>query len=136
MLSEDQKKLVEDNINLVFYFIHKHKLSLEKYTDLGYIGLCKAALTFDSSLGFYFSTYALKCIYNEIFREIRYEKKRENILNTISFSKFIDAEEKITLLDIIGGYEPDFLNDLHNRDSIKQYFMYLDFKIFYYFNLL
>lgn len=74
-MNDEQQKLVTDNIALVHYLILKHYPTFHTNEDVvqtGMVGLCKAATTWDSSKST-FSTYAGKCILNEIrnqFREI------------------------------------------------------------------
>lgn len=64
-LTEDQRKLVEENHNLIYDYLWKKNLSIEEYYGLAAIGLCKAAITYDSGKAA-FSTYAYMCISNEI----------------------------------------------------------------------
>ena len=76
-MTTEQEKLVEDNLRLVTFLIQKHypgKSPLGDFGDVfqvGCIGLCKAAQTYKPEKGFTFSTYAAKCIRNEIRRELR-----------------------------------------------------------------
>lgn len=65
MMTEEQKKLVEENHNLIYFYLHKRGLSIDEYYGLAAIGLCKAAITYKDSIS-EFSTYALKCISNEV----------------------------------------------------------------------
>ena len=67
---EARDKLVTYNIRLVIYeVIHKFKnvdYDKKDLVSIGNIGLLKAINTYDLSKGFEFSTYAIKCINNEI----------------------------------------------------------------------
>ena len=69
-LTEQQKRLAEDNMSLVKYAIikrfGKEMLADEDLLQCGYLGLCKAALRFDPSRGVAFSTFAYRCICNEV----------------------------------------------------------------------
>lgn len=63
-LTPQQKKLVEDNHNLIYSLAYKKNINLDEfYGDLA-IGLCKAALAFDENRG-KFSTLAYTSMYNE-----------------------------------------------------------------------
>lgn len=65
-----------DNIKLVYYVCNKFKNCIIDYEDLvsiGTYGLLKAQKTYNGS--YKFSTYAHKCIKNEILVNIRKEKK-------------------------------------------------------------
>lgn len=66
-----QSKLVEENQKLVFAManrqIKKHVGDdVKDYIGAGMIGLTKAAIRFDKTKGFKFSTFACRCIINEI----------------------------------------------------------------------
>ena len=76
-MTKEQENLVIENHNLIYYFIHKYNLSIEDYYDVCAIGLCKAAITYDSSKDVKFVTYAGVCIENAIKMELR---KQKNIL--------------------------------------------------------
>lgn len=64
-MNEEQRKLVEENHNLIYSFLLRNHLDVEEFYDLAAIGLCKAAMTFDKDIS-RFATYAYKCMHNEI----------------------------------------------------------------------
>lgn len=70
MLTKEQQQLVEENHNLIYFYLQRHHLSIEEYYDLAAIGLCRAAETFDPNVAV-FSTYAMKCIHNAVGMELR-----------------------------------------------------------------
>lgn len=126
MLSDEQQKLAEDNINLVFYVIHKHKFSIED-ADIGYIALCKAAKSYKPDIGYAFTTYAIKCIMNEFLYNKRKENGRLHDTYHMSLDKpvAVDSEGKeITLLDVV----PDTTSlegDVIYSEFINKYNEYL-----------
>ena len=61
----EQKKLFEDNHNLIYSYAKKKHISSEKWYDVLAIGLCKAARSFDPDKG-KFSTWAYRFFDNEI----------------------------------------------------------------------
>lgn len=65
MLTDEQKKLVEKNHNLIYGLADKMNLSIDEYYDILSIGLCKAAMSFDKNKG-EFSTFAYSCMANEV----------------------------------------------------------------------
>lgn len=76
MLTEEQKKLVEDNYKLVFYVIKKMNLQdEEEWTGLASIGLCNTAKSYDPKKGC-FATFAVACIRHEIIRELKAESRQ------------------------------------------------------------
>lgn len=74
---EEYERLIIENEALVYHVLKQMHLysQLEDYYDVGMIGLCKAAKTFDNSKGSKFSTYACICIRNTILMDIRDQKK-------------------------------------------------------------
>ena len=77
-MTEYQKQLVTDNHNLIYRFLQKEKLNMEDWYDLAAIGMCKAAKTFNEGTS-KFSTYALKCMFNEVYSEKRKELNKRTI---------------------------------------------------------
>ena len=69
-LTKEQKRLVEENENMIHWYIRKKSLSYDLYDVLA-IALCKAALLFDETKGFQFSTLVYKCFSSEVSREER-----------------------------------------------------------------
>ena len=65
-----------NNENLIYHILKKYNLSVDEYYDVGVIGLCKAAISYNSNFGFTFSTYACKCIENGVKLEFRNQSKR------------------------------------------------------------
>ena len=125
-LNNKQQKIVLDNRDLVNYLINKHNLTgnqydIEDFTSIGTIGLIKAAITFDESKDIAFSTYASRCILNEIYYFCRRANKYESnvsLYDTIAEDKI---GNKLTLLDIIEDPKSDFTTKLENvMDFIEQ----------------
>ena len=50
VLTDEQQKVVEENMNLVYYLVNKINIESFSYNDVvseGFIGLCKGVATFD-----------------------------------------------------------------------------------------
>lgn len=96
--------LIEHNLRLVVHIIKKYYASLSDQEDLisiGTVGLIKAVSTFDYDKGSKFSTYASRCIENEILMYFRSKKKSAQ---DIYLSDPIDSDgegNSITLGDIM-----------------------------------
>lgn len=115
-LNDDQRKLVEDNHNLIYSFLNSRRLSLDSVEDwygTAAIGLCKAALTYDASHGAKFATLAYICMDNEVRQVLR--KNRKEVNTIISLDDCIDSADGCTFADIIPDnrdfYYPIYLND-------------------------
>lgn len=70
---KDREQKILDNMKLVHYIIHKHFPQYMTNQDViqnGYVGLIKAVDSFDESTGNTFSTYAARCIFNEVAMEL------------------------------------------------------------------
>lgn len=102
MLSRSQQKLVEDNIQLVFFVIHKHKFNIED-VDIGWIGLCNAARLYKPESGLSFTTYAHKAILNEFLKEQRHNntKGRQATLLSLDEVVYSDGNDEIKLEDCL-----------------------------------
>ena len=73
-----KNELIEHNLRLVVHIIKKYYQNARDQDDLisiGTIGLIKAASTFDYDKGNKFTTYASRCIENEILMHFRGKKK-------------------------------------------------------------
>ena len=116
-----KKKLAEHNIRLVISNIYKKFPNVEydkkDLISIGNIGLLKAISSFDISKNIEFSTYAIRCIDNEILMFLRKLKKHENVDSldrTINYSN--DGSElkiKDTLSDDIDIEKEYTDNEMH-----------------------
>lgn len=99
--------LILNNEKLIYYVLGKMNLyeQREDYYDIGMIGLIKAAKTYVPNKGIVFSTYAVRCIKNEVLIEIRKEKsnKRKVNYNCVSLEQPVNGndDEKITIGDTL-----------------------------------
>jgi len=88
-LNDAQRRLVEDNVNLVPFCIGKYfpnspRRYAEDMMSSGYFGLCCAAARFDSGRNMAFCTYAVACIRWRIFNDLRKERRWTRALNGCS----------------------------------------------------
>ena len=96
--------LVEHNLRLVAHIIKKYYGTQSEQDDLvsiGTIGLIKAINTFDMNKNIKLSSYASRCIENEILMYFRNAKKSAQ---DISLNETIDTDKDgnpLTLLDIM-----------------------------------
>lgn len=77
-MTDEQKKLITDNHQLIYSFLHRYEYDPEEYYDLAAIGLCNAARLYDESKGA-FSTYAYKAMLNAINRELIFKSRTKRI---------------------------------------------------------
>lgn len=119
-------KLIEHNLRLVAHIIKKYYSNYSEQDDLisiGTIGLIKAINTFDSSKGIRLSSYAARCIENEVLMYFRSNKKSSQ---DISINEPIDTDKDgnaLTLLDTMAT-EDNILDNLDCKiktEHLKQY---------------
>ena len=100
-----KNKFIEHNIRLVLKRVcTKFKLidyDKKELVAIGIIGLIKAVNTFDVNKHSKFSSYAYKCIYNEILIFLR-NLYRKNKVRIISFEE--DIATNVKQLDILKSY--------------------------------
>ncbi|MCH5324140.1 MAG: RNA polymerase sporulation sigma factor SigK [Eubacterium sp.] len=100
---EARDKLIQHNLRLVAFIVKKHYPDFRDQDDLisiGIIGLIKAAQTFDYQRSISFSTYAGKCINNQIrmyFRKIKHQQTEVYMNEPVDCDK---DGNTVTLADI------------------------------------
>ena len=132
MLNNDKEArniLIEHNLRLVAHIIKKYDNNKEDVDDLisiGTIGLIKAIDTYSNKNGTSLTTYAARCIENEILMYYRSNKKNAkniSINDSVGFDK--DGNE-ISILDILKTPDPDYITDIELKDNIKDLYKYID----------
>lgn len=94
--------LINHNLRLVVHVVKKYSQS-EEADDLisvGSLGLIKAINTYKLGHGTQFSTYAARCIENEILMLIRANKKHKSNLSVEDILGKDDEENEITIGDL------------------------------------
>ena len=99
-----RQELIERNMRLIVHIARKYKVPGCTFDDLisiGAIGLIKAVRSYDPDAGTSLSTYAARCIENEILMSLRQSRKQQNDVsldeplgmdsdgNTVSFSDLL-----------------------------------------------
>lgn len=100
----NRQKLIEDNMNLVYFVIHQNFPRYRNDEDLvqvGMIGLCKAADAWDEEKGT-FANFAVNCIYNTMCKEFRY-RNRQKLTYSLDYAYSDSEDESMTLGDILVG---------------------------------
>lgn len=99
-----QNYLIEHNLRLVAHIVKKFydtNQSQDELISTGTLGLIKAVSSFDYKKGSKFSSYASRCIENEILMAFRSRKKSSN---EISIYDPVDTDKdgnSLTLIDIM-----------------------------------
>lgn len=107
-------KLIEHNLRLVAHIVKKYYSNTSDQDDLvsiGTVGLIKAVNTFDSTKGIRLSSYAARCIENEVLMYFRNGRKSAQ---DVSMDEPIDTDKEgnaLTLMDIMST-EDSIVEDL------------------------
>ena len=117
-----EEKLIKHNMRLVAHTVKKYKNTVEQdeLISVGSIGLLKAINTFSYDKGSSFSTYATRCINNEILMMIRSDKKYANQVyldDAISTDK--DGNE-ISLIDVLAENNDNIIDKIDNLESFNK----------------
>lgn len=97
-------KLINHNLRLVAHIIKKFNFLQENNEDLisiGTIGLIKAVNTFKPEKKIRFSSYASRCIENEILMNLRSSKKNNLDISMSEPIESAKSENSLTLMDTI-----------------------------------
>ena len=127
-----RNKLIEHNLRLVAHIVKKYDTK-ETMTDdlisIGTIGLIKGIDTYSGNKKTKITTYAARCIQNEILMHFRSQKKYGP---TVSLNDAIGRDKEgneINLIDIIKDKNVDLFDTLdlkNNIDLLKKYLKLLN----------
>ncbi len=119
-------RLIEHNMRLVVHVARKYKVPGCTFDDLisiGAVGLIKAVRTFDASANTLLSTYAARCIENEVLMCLRQSRKQQA---DISLNEPLGTDSdgnEVSFVDILGT-APDAVEEEVRRritlDKIQQ----------------
>ncbi len=100
-----REKLITHNLRLVAHIVKRYTYSLEAddLLSVGTIGLIKAIDTFDYNKNVQLSTYAARCINNEILMLIRANKKHKNVISINSLTSSSDDDKDLELKDVLAS---------------------------------
>ena len=124
-----RNKLILHNLRLVAHIVKKFEANIVDVDDLigiGTVGLIKGIDTYSLNKKVKLTTYAAKCIENEILMYFRSNKKNNkniSIYEGISYDK--DGNE-ITIMDLLKTKDPDYLEDIYIKDNIEYLKKYLN----------
>lgn len=129
---EARNKLIEHNLRLVAHIVKKYDTKDTMTDDLisiGTIGLIKGIDTYNGDKKTKITTYAARCIQNEILMHFRSQKKYGP---TVSLNDAIGRDKEgneINLIDVIKDKSVDLFDTLdlkNNIDLLKKYLKLLN----------
>ena len=120
---EAKNILIERNLRLVAHIVKKYQGSDEELDDLisiGTIGLIKAVSTFNAAKSARLSTYAARCIDNELLMMFRARKKRSREVSLYDPIGTDKEGNEISLLDIIESPAVDVVEEYSTREDVAR----------------
>lgn len=119
---EAKNILIERNLRLVAHIVKKYQGGDEETDDLisiGTIGLIKAISTFDLNKASRLSTYAARCIENELLMMFRSKKKYSREVSLYEPIGTDKEGNEISLLDVVEGPPVDVVEDYSTREDVR-----------------
>lgn len=112
-----REKLISHNLRLVAHIVKKYTYSLEAddLLSVGTIGLIKAIDTFDYDKKVQLSTYAARCINNEILMLIRSNKKHKNVVSLNSLTSNNEDDKDLELKDVLASDDEEIFMQVENN---------------------
>lgn len=126
---EARRILIEYNLRLVAHIVKKYQSAeddMEELISIGTIGLIKAVDTFDQEKARRLSTYAARCVENEILMYMRAKKK---YMRETSYYEPIGTDKEgneIQLLDIMESGEPEAMEQIQLKDDLLRIYRLLE----------
>lgn len=121
--------LIEHNLRLVAHIVKKFEkknIDSDDLISIGTIGLIKGIDSYNNSKSTKITTYAARCIENEILMFFRSNKKN---LNNVSLNDSIGYDKdgnEINLIDVLKDNSPDMNDIIHTKDNISLLNKYLN----------
>ena len=127
---EAKNILIERNLRLVAHIVKKYQGAPEELDDLisiGTIGLIKAVQTFDAKKASRLSTYAARCIDNELLMYLRSKKKTSREVSLYDPIGTDKEGNEISLLDVIETEPVDVVKEYSlKQDTVLLYHLLPD----------
>ena len=119
---EAKNILIERNLRLVAHVVKKYCASgdSDDLISIGTIGLIKAISSYKNGKGTRLSTYAARCIENEILMSMRANKKRQNeVLLQDTVGQDSDGKE-LKIMDRVGSDGNDVFSEVERKIRKKE----------------
>jgi RNA polymerase sporulation-specific sigma factor len=123
-----RNKLIEHNLRLVAHIVKKFDVKDNMTDDLisiGTIGLIKGIDTYKDNKKTRITTYAARCIQNEILMYFRQNKKTNNDISLEGAIGYDKEGNEISLIDVIEDKKIDVIDFLSTKDNIEKLKKYL-----------
>ena len=125
---EARSKLIEHNLRLVAHIVKKFDSKNTDTDDLisiGTIGLIKGIDTYKKTPTVKITTYAARCIQNEILMYYRSNKKNQYTISLNDSIGYDKEGNEINLVDLLEDKKEDILDTIQIKDNINLLNKYL-----------
>lgn len=125
---ECRNKLIEHNLRLVAHIVKKFDAKGSMTDDLisiGTIGLIKGIDSYKPNKNTKITTYAARCIQNEILMYYRSNKKTTadvSLSDSIGYDK---EGNEVSLIDVLKDESEDIIEELHTQELLDRLNMYM-----------
>ncbi len=131
MLAGDKdarNKLIEHNLRLVAHIVKKFdsKDNTDDLISIGTIGLIKGIDSYKNNKQTRITTYAARCIQNELLMYFRSNKKQGITVSLNDAIGFDKEGNEINLIDVIKDKQRDLFDDLAIKDNVTLLNKYLN----------
>ena len=119
---EGRNVLIERNMRLVAHVAKKYQNPEDEMEDLisiGTVGLIKAVITFNPEKGNRLSTYAARCIENEILMMLRSRKKSSREISLYEPIGTDREGNEIQLFDVMETTDEDIHEKINLKDDVR-----------------
>ena len=129
---EAKNKLIEHNLRLVAHIAKRYasnEQELDELISIGSIGLIKAINSFKEEKNFKISTYASRCIENEVLMYLRANKKTKS---EVSMNTIIGTDKDgndMELAETLENNSKDAIETLYNKMVANQVIEYINTKL-------
>lgn len=126
---EARSILIEHNLRLVAHIVKKFDNKSTDTDDLisiGTIGLIKGIDTYKKNPKVKITTYAARCIQNEILMYYRSNKKNQNTISLNDSIGYDKEGNEINLVDLLEDKSEDILDTIQIKDNINLLNKYLN----------
>lgn len=129
--SSVRNTIICKNIKLVVYIANRYipldnSIDMEDIIQTGIVGLIRAVDSYDPDRGYAFSTYAAKCINNELSMLWRKYKFTKLILSLEEQISSESDEDGLRLMDTIEDPESNFTQDIEDQSIAALIDQHLD----------
>ncbi len=125
---DSRNKLIEHNLRLVAHIVKKFDSKGSMTDDLisiGTVGLIKGIDSYSPEKNTKITTYAARCIQNEILMHFRTTKKMNGDVSLSDSIGYDKEGNEVSLIDVVKDESKDILDELHLQDLIEKLNKYM-----------